>query len=1404
MNMVTRYFYLIICISLLFKVNVAAYPIVTNLGIDQGLSNNSVRAIFQDHRGFMWFGTFDGLNRFDGYNFKIFRNKVGDSSSLINNYIFAIEEDRQSNLWIGTQGGVSVYNNLTGKFSPVYFSRAGNHTLQKITFGVRTVKADGKGNVFLGTLGEGLLMTNEKGHPPLRIPLSANGRIFNNYDVQTIKPDGKGGLIVFVPQFGICLFDYATKKLGVLNGMVKHAFSIQPDGNRIWIGTTAGLFVYDRKTNLISRVAVQGVGQLTGNAIPGMTMDDQHQLWLAINGGGVNIYQPQNKKISYLTGQNGKSALSSDLVYVVYKDKESRMWIGTFNGGINIVDPQKYKFNTISNDPGDPQSLPINYIFSFYEAPDRKLWIGTDGGGLAIWDRRSNRFKQYKNSPDPQSISNNVVLDILADSQKNIWLATFGGINKYDPASDGFIHYKCINPLTGLENQSISTLTEDQQHTLWAGTLKGGGSNGALYKFNRGSLQFDAFDTNLSDLQCLLPDRADRLWAGMLTQLVQIDRAQKKHRFYDFKNYIRSIYEDKKGRFWIGTEGGGLFLFDRAKYTVTARYTISEGLCNNSVLNILEDNQGYLWLSTFNGLSKFDPQTKVFKNFYKSDGLQNSQFHYNARYKLASGELVFGGISGLNMFLPEQIKSVRHLPNLVMSGVLVNNIPLESNSSYVQQKDPDRINRIEVPYNQAVFEFQFTALEFTAPDKIKYAYMMEGWDHDWHYTGDIRTATYTHMDGGTYTFKVKCTDSEGQWVATELQMKIHVLPPWYLSWWAIIIYVLLIGSAGGLYLTYKSRQARLKYEVSIARINMEKEKAERGRIGAELDLERAKNELERSEFEKDRMLNVKEKELNEKRLSFFTNISHEFRTPLTLIINPAKALIKNRGDGQQENEINVIYRNARRMLSLVDQLLHFRKADTSAERLFPSKLNFYHLSREVFLCFTQQAGYKNINYQFNCINTHLELYADKSKMEIMLYNLLSNALKYTPAGGSVSFSITESTDEIVVTVKDSGNGIKTEAGNQIFEKFYQSEDNSGVIKPGFGIGLYLVKHFAEAHSGEVTYQSEQGEGTTFTLTLLKGNSHFEHLQLPEDIVADDTPIIDEVNADMPVSAEISPVNPYETELFSERKSILVTDDDDDFRKYTADLFSSDFNVYEAASGEEGLSIAKQYLPDIIISDITMQGISGIDFCRAVKEDAATAHIPIILLTGTSSPELKLEGVEGGADDYITKPFDKEYLVARVNSLLKSRNKLQNYFYNRITLNNRDTIKVSAEYKEFIEKCIAIVEQYLDDTDFNVTTLQNEIGMSHSNLYRKVKSVSGVSVTVFIRLIRLRKAAELMIKQNHNVNEICMMVGFNSPNYFRQQFQKLFGMKPSEYIRIYRGAFGDGYALNNKNFSPYKK
>ena len=1347
------------CFLSLVFFSVAAAPSIKYLSIDQGLSNNSVRCIYQDHNGFMWFGTYDGLNRYDGYEFKVFRNKLNDTTSLPHNYIYTINEDQHNCLWVGTGQGIAKFNNLTGSFSPAYYLPYGTNTRRRITINATAIQPDTKGNVLIATNGQGLLIQRAGTETATQIPFANQAVLATEYNIPAMAIDAAGRCWLFINQVGLCRYDYKSHSIKLVSNVIKAAAGMVCDNGGIWIGGNTGLYQYNIASGTITENFTEQAGNLTSNSIASLYLDKQKKLWIGTEGGGVNILNTGNDSFTYLQPSPNGRSLSSESVFSIYEDKNERKWIGTLKGGIDVIEPGKQNFQTIKHQPLEPNSLVNDFVSCFFEDANKDLWIGTDGGGMSIWNRQQNKFTNYNHQPaNPSSLSNNLVTSIRQDGEGNNWITTFGGgINKFNRATGTFQQYHCYNPQTGVENKNAWLLYEDRQKTLWATTF----SQGALYRYNRPADRFESFAPGAIDLVSFMEDAAGQLWGGNSASLVAIDKSTGKHVDYAIGKPVRAIYEDATHNLWLGTEGGGLILFNRKTGSIEKRYSAADGLCNNSVLTILEDNKGYLWLSTFNGLSRFNPADKSFKNFYQSDGLQSNQFLYSAALKLQSGELAFGGIKGFTIFNPDSLQFANTIRPIRLTSLLVNGEPITTATSYITQTSGDLITALRIPYDKAILSFDFATLEFSVPNKISYAYYLDGWDKTWNYTGNIRTASYTRLREGTYTLHIKATNARGDWNPEQTLLTVVIQPPWYRSWWAYLIYLSIIASLIYLYNGYRVRQAKLEYEVKLASANAEKEK-----------------------------------ELNEKKLSFFTDISHEFRTPLTLIINPLKDSLSG-GKNAAPADLNLVYRNANRLLNLVDQLLQFQKAGSGSDEVKIARINFCSLCREVYESFAEQAQRKNIDYQFYCADGLSEMYVDKDKIEIVFFNLLSNAMKFTPVGGSIRFAIEEKQNDIEINITDSGPGIPEGVGDKLFERFYQVKEARSSSKPGFGIGLYLVKHFVDLHKGSIRYQSQSGTGTTFTVSLLKGKTHFDAHTVVETEEISPSVLFTNEHIPAPV-AQPEKEKPEREELVSGKQSILVVEDDADIRKYIQDIFREKYNVYEAENGEVGIQLAKDYLPDLIVSDVMMPNATGIELCNAVKQDVALSHIPVILLTAASASDMKLKGLESGADDYITKPFEKELLVARVVNLLKKRTTLQNYFYNEVTL-QQNTQKVSAEYKEFLEKCIAIVEAHLDDEQFSIKTLSKEIGMSHSNLYKKVKSISGQSVNSFIRFIRLRKAAELFINTDKNVNETAFEVGMNDIKYFREQFNKLFGMNPSEYIKKYRKAFGSNYRVNRDAF-----
>jgi ligand-binding sensor domain-containing protein/signal transduction histidine kinase/DNA-binding response OmpR family regulator len=1349
----------VFCTTILFvfcQKAVNAFQQIRYLGIEQGLSNNSVNTVFQDHFGFLWFGTYDGLNRYDGCNFKIFKNKWGDEKSLINNHVNCITEDAESKIWIGTEKGLGYYNYSDSKIYTVYYLPLNQKKAKKITSRINNLVTDASGNVYIATEDAGLLIY-KKGAAICRQIAYLNNA--TNYNVHNLSIDKQGRLWLFISGVGLCQYNTAFNKINLINDELKAVSCITADVHHafIWMGTERGLYKYDITHNKVINLSSNYA--LSSKNIMQLYLDKKEQVWVATDGGGINIIDPVKGKVSYILPGETEGSLSSGSVYFIYEDRDSRKWIATLKGGINIIDYKTNPFKLIRHDPLNKNSLVNNFTRSFCEDENRNIWIGTAGCGLSYWNTKLNTYTNYTHSEAiPGSLSSDFVMSIINDYQNKIWIATFnGGINLFNKNTHTFKHYTCFNTYTGVEDRNAWELFEDKHHNLWAATTRGG----ALYLFNNAADKFELFDYHLTSINCFYEDKMGALWAGNNSQLIKIDIKNRKHQYFAINAVVFAIHEDKAGRFWVGTDGGGLLLIDRAKQTYN-RYTEINGLPSNTIHNILEDSAGFIWLSTYNGISKFNPRLKTFKNYYSSDGLQSNQFTYNAALKLKNGNLLFGGINGFNVFDPDSVKINAHEADLRITGLRINNESVEGNSTFTRNVPVVCLKNITIPYNQATIAIDYTTLEYSFPDKINYAYYLEGWDHSWNNVGKLKSAYYTRLNEGTYILRIKATNTVGVWSPRQQAILITVLPPWYRTWWAYCIYIGLLVALIYYYLLYRAKQTQLKHEIEIAHIKADKEK-----------------------------------ELNEKKLAFFTNISHEFRTPLTLIINPIKDMINNTKTND-DGDLNIVYRNARRLLSLVDQLLLFRKTESENDSLKIVKLNFAHLCREVYLCFIHQAKTKNVDFIFECTGEYIELYADREKIEIAFFNLISNALKFTPADGRVSITITEEDETIEVTVSDSGCGIPDSVGNRLFEKFYKAQ-NKTAVKTGFGIGLYLVKCFIEDHHGSISYSSELDNGTNFNIKLKKGKSHFGGSLIFED-VTDGSVYLEELIEDIPVKQNDGQNEIVSFDMMiSDQQSMLIIDDNDEIMEYIKRIFKSKYKLYEAKNAEDGFRIIKESLPDIVISDIVMQDMSGIQLCKLVKEDLSLNHIPVILLTAELTPEIRLQGLDVGAYDCIGKPFEKDLLIARVSTILKNRSNLQKYFYNEITLQSNN-LKISEEYKDFLNKCITVVENHLNNDDFNIKILASELGMSHSNLYKKIKSISGQSLNGFIRFIRLRKAAELLINTNCNVNEAAYRVGLNDIKYFREQFHKLFGMNPSEFIKKHRVAFHKNYLLNDQVIS----
>lgn len=1317
----------------------------SNIDINEGLSNNSVTCLLQDSYGFMWMGTYDGLNRYDGYGFKTFRNKWQDSTSLINNHIVSLKENDAHSIWVGTLKGLSVFDYHTLTFRNAYYQPYDQRKPREINSRVREIVTGKDGSTYIATEDDGLLFLKKGQNIFRQIPLASS-----KYNASAICLYKDGLLLLFIKSKGLYSFNPENNSLHLLTGEISDATKLLYDStsNMVLAGTENGLLIY----SFLSGQIIVPYLQFAHSNITNLFRDKEHNLWVSTDGDGLGEVQPDGNIIVVKESEHS-SGLKSNAVYTVYEDNDGRKWIATLRGGVSILNASPDIFNTVSKEPFAKNTLASNFALSFCEDNSHNIWIGTDGGGLSHWNVQSNTFTNYVHNPeDTHSLSSNYVVSLLHDHKGRLWVASFnGGIDLFDKAANRFIHYPCFDQVKNKYNINLWKLYEDSHHRIWAGSTK----DDALFLFNEAKQQFELFDEALTNIHTLYEDAEGNLWAGDYSRLIKIDTIGKKHQYLIIGYPVRAIMEDQNHHLWIGTEGGGLVSYDEVN-KVVRHYTDVDGLCSNAVLNILKDGEGNLWCSTFNGLAKFNTVTHRFTNFYINDGLQSNQFSYNAALRLSDGEFLFGGVRGFNKFRPETIRKIIVHPPLLITDFKVNDIPIESSDYLPASATPVDVTSLSIPFNKATLSIAFAGLDYTAPASLLYSYYLEGWDKNWNAVGRTRVANYSRLYEGNYTLHIRATNADGSWNGAERIIHIRVLPPWYRSWWSYLLYAIAFASAIWLYLKYKQRETRLEYEMKLTRANAEAEK-----------------------------------ELTERKIAFFTNISHEFRTMLTLIINPMKELMKHANENEKPEEIKTAYKNSRRMLSLVTQLLMFRKSDVEEAEMMVSKIDLVHIAREVFDSFAYQAKTKGLQYTFVNTSDDLTVYGDYEKIEIALFNLLSNAVKYAPEKGRVEVAIKEDNERAYVSIADNGPGIPKVDQENIFRKYHQAHSMESGVRPGFGIGLFLVKDYIDKHRGRIGLFSEEHKGTTFYIELLKGKDHFADIPIRES-KKNDHRLLEDILPEQEPSQE-SPVTiteePLPSDLISGEKTILLADDDTDIRTYVRKLFATGgYKIIEADNGVKALELIRKHVPDLVILDLTMPGMYGDELCQSVKNDEALSHIPVIMLTAEISSETKLRCVESGADDYITKPFEQELLIARAGNLLKTKSNLQRYFYNEITL-RENYQKISGQDKAFLEKCISIVEAHLDDDQFEIKKMADELCMSHSNLYKKIHHISGYSASGFVRFVRLRKAAELFITTRYNVNETSFMVGFNDTKYFRMQFQKLFGMTPSAYIKKYRKVLG---------------
>lgn len=1339
------------------------------IDITQGLSNDQVTTIFKDSKGFMWFGTWSGLNRYDGHGFKIFKHDAQDSSSIDDDYTARIWEAPDNKLLVRTRTWINIYDPLTEKFSHNVHTYFTGLSLPDTTL-LNVVKT-GHGDFYFLFAGKGLYRHNplSRQTTKMNLPGSSHIKAFSQNtsgDIWLIYENGifeklhaTTGQVV-----------YRSSALSNHNHGELLEYTIMADSDdELWIyaiSSSTGLFYFRPSLNeLIPINKETDKLRLNTNLVKGLLQDNQQHIWVCTDHGGINIIDKKANTVQYvLNNDDDNTSISQNSITSVYQDDQGIVWIGTFKKGINCFHRSVIKFPLYKQQLSNPNSLSFNDVNRFAEDAKGNLWIGTNGGGLIYYDRHTNKFTTYKHQPaNDNSISNDVIVSLCMDKQQKLWIGTyFGGLDCYDGKK--FTHYRHdpANPASIADNR-IYEIYEDLDNNLWIGTLDRG-----LDRLDRQKNIFYHYTANQDNsirsdyISSITQNQKGDLWVGTGQGCDVLEKSSARFIHYGnnasdtsgLSHYnVNCVFVDSYNRHWIGTREG-LNLFDNQKKSFQ-HFTVKDGLPDNSILSILEDDQHNLWISTPNGICNLKIRGSVngkakisCKTYDKADGLQGMAFNVNAALKTSRGELAFGGPNGFNLFLPQNISSVKQAPKIVFTGFQLFNKNIspgeEVDGKVLLPQTISETSTVTLNHNQNVIAIEFAALNFFDPEKIKYAYKLEGFKNEWLMAdGRLRKAFFTNLDPGEYVFHVRTGNDDGSWNNNESRLRIIVRPPFWKSPLAYVLYFLMIAIV-----------------LYIARLMI---------IG---------KARERFAIEQERLEAQRMHELDLMKIKFFTNVSHEFRTPLSLIISPVEKFIKAGSSPDDKNQFRLILRNARRLLNLVNQLLDFRKMEEQELRVNKTAGDIISFIGETSYSFSDIAENKQIRFSFSASQNLLFTSFDHDKLERILFNLLSNAFKFTDVGGAVTVRVAldgvAEEQTIRIEVSDTGIGIEKNKQEAIFERFFQNEVPGNIVNQGSGIGLSITKEFVRLHGGTITVESEINKGSCFIVTLPVDPMHTEtgtaEKQIEYKVVTEVQPMAE---------PDVSITSGAGIQAKDRKKTLLLVEDNDDFRFYIKDNLKAFYTISEATNGKTGWQKTLSEHPDLIVCDISMPEMNGIDLCRKIKSDGRTSFIPVILLTALVGEEQQLAGLQTGASDYVTKPFNFEILLSKIRNLLQQQESFKKTYQKQVQALPTEVEEESADQK-FVQRALAIIEKNISNPDFSVEEMSREMFLSRGALYNKIFNLTGKSPIEFIRSIRLQRAAQLLQKNGMTVAEVAYQVGFNNPKYFSKYFKMEYNMLPSAY------------------------
>lgn len=1352
------------------------------IGVNEGLAQNSIFSILQDHRNRLWCATFDGVSRFDGYNFRNYKHQENDSTSILSNETHCLYKDKSQRIWVGTKNGASRYNAQKDCFVNYPFSQKNN--------------GDGAVHAFVE-------MSSKK------MWVATNQGIFN-LNVQT-------GVFTRVKNTeSICK---------------QRVFALLRVKKKIYIGTEKRLYVYNLVNGVLS--FIQKVPE--SSQVKDLLMQSPTRLWIATEGNGLMRYNPvENTIVCYKYSKN-KGCLNSNLVRSLGLDNQNRLWVGTYNG-LNIYSESTDQFQLFTHQDWNKESLSQNSVRAIYRDNQGGMWLGTYYGGLNYYNKLRNRFSHIYHVPFKNSISDNKIGGIIEGEKHSLWIGTSGGgLNRYSTLNKTFEYFDLGGTLDNNTHASdIKGMYLDRRsHKLYIGSHNGGLTvlDTKTKRVKRFTHENSALIDN--DVYVIEPCDEYRLWIGSLTSLSLFDMRTQEIKLipkdvtgYKIGNlHITTLFKDASNRLWIGGKNG-LRIYENSadklvpfslplltqtlsKTSINAVFQMhnkkiwlatgngiyslnerkkklihlgqKEGLPNNNIYGILEDSYGQLWLSSNKGIICFNQQSKTIYNYTVLDGLQSNQFSQYAACYSSEGVMYFGGINGINSFKPELMMDNPYAPRPRLSSLTVfNQLIRPGDESEILTEDINRAKKITLKHNQNTITLRFVVTNFIAGVQNTYMYRMKGLDDTWYKTTKNRSVSYANLAEGEYTFEIKAANNDDKWSKRTTSLAIKVLPVWYKTWWALFLFAVLLVLIIYAVMSYFLDKQKMKTQLLMER--RDKEHRE---------------------------------EVNQMKIRFFINISHELRTPLTLILGPLQDLMSKTTDRWVHEQLKYMDRNAKRLLHLVNQLMNYRRAELGMFELHVGEQNAYKRVLANFERYENLAEKSVIDFQLLSNCQEKELIFDENYLDLILNNLLSNAFKYTHLEDSITVEINEEclkgealekanvqcnhaleiNDKVLVLkVSDTGVGIPVKKRTKIFDRFYQVDDK----QVGSGIGLSLVLKLIHMHHGFITLESQENEGACFTvylpqeqrfyseaertqikttesdyITRCEENSYNKTTLSSEDLAS---AMVEDLGRDKQQEGMHQLVDPEK-----HKSRILIVEDNEEVRNYISSGLKDVFEVYTASHGVEGLELLKHQEVDAIVTDVMMPIMDGLKFCKLVKQQLATCHIPVYMLSAKSEVKFQLEGLQVGADDYIEKPFSLAVLKNKIQNLLHTRYRNYAKYSHSLEVEPEKITRNTAD-EEFLCKAKETVLKHLDDSRFTTNEFAKVMSMSRSNLHIKLKNITGKSAIDFIYKIRFGKACELLKEGKYNVSEVCYMVGFNSPSYFATRFKKVVGCLPTEYSK----------------------